>query len=481
MAKQQLTQEQKQGLNIRRLQQIGLLALPIEAMEQRIKDEISRNPALESDEPLHEPQPEEEPLNEAPAEEHDDDLLPEERDEDYYGDPTYQYYNESDTDNYRENNFTGDRNLLSDYLREQIPSLNLTEREALIADLVIGNIAEDGYLRATNREISDWLVFNGAPEMSDSEISAVISKVQTLDPVGVAGRNLQEVLLLQLERMAPSEAVTVAKEIVTHHLDDFASRRFAKIEEEKGWSEELVAEAVALIKTLNPKPGNGFGSDFDAIANRIIPDFLVHVVGDDLVVSINDDDFLPNLRVSPAYLALSKEKLSQNRKKRSEQQFIRKQVSHASWFIDMIERRRNTLLHTMECIVSMQEDYFRSGEPQDMKPLILKDIADRVGYDVSTISRISNEKYVETDFGIYSVKHFFSEGVPDKWGNPVATHYLKHLLVELIAAEDKRHPLTDERLAQKFDELGYPIARRTVAKYRDSLLIPPASKRKIVE
>ena len=342
-------------------------------------------------------------------------------------------------------------------------------------------IAEDGYLRATNREISDWLVFNGAPEMSDNEISAVIRKVQSLDPAGVAGRNLQEVLLLQLERMAPSEEVTVAKEIVTHHLDDFASRRFAKIEEEKGWSEELVAEAVALIKTLNPKPGNGFGSDFDAIANRIIPDFLVHVVGDDLVVSINDDDFLPNLRVSPAYLALSKEKLSQNRKKRSEQQFIRKQVSHASWFIDMIERRRNTLLHTMECIVSMQEDYFRSGEPQDMKPLILKDIADRVGYDVSTISRISNEKYVETDFGIYSVKHFFSEGVLDKWGNPVATHYLKHLLVELIAAEDKRHPLTDERLAQKFDELGYPIARRTVAKYRDSLLIPPASKRKIVE
>lgn len=192
MAKQQLTQEQKQKLNIRHLQQIGILALPLEALEQRIKEELARNPALESDGP----QPEVDPAEQRHEEDERHNLLPEERDEDYYDDPTYQYYNESDAESFHQTNYTGDRDLLSDYLREQLPSLNLNEREAAVAELVVGNIAEDGYLRATNREIADWLLFNDFPEVGDKEIEAVIRKVQTLDPPGVAGRDLREVLLL---------------------------------------------------------------------------------------------------------------------------------------------------------------------------------------------------------------------------------------------------------------------------------------------
>ncbi len=476
MAKQQLTQEQKQKLNIRHLQQIGILALPLEALEQRIKEELARNPALESDGP----QPEVDPAEQRHEEDERHDLLPEERDEDYYDDPTYQYYNENDAESFHQTNYTGDRDLLSDYLREQLPSLNLNEREAAVAELVVGNIAEDGYLRATNREIADWLLFNDFPEVGDKEIEAVIRKVQTLDPPGVAGRDLREVLLLQIDRLNPSDAVEAARILVEKYFEDFAMKRFAKISEASGLSEERLADAVALIQTLNPKPGNGFGSDFDAVANRIVPDFIVRADGENITVSLNDD-YLPSLRVAPAYKELSAEQLSQNRKKRAEQQYVRKQVADAIWFINMVSCRRNTLLQTMESVVSMQEDYFRSGDLRDMKPLILKDIADRVGFDVSTISRISNEKYVETDFGVYPLKHFFSEGVCANDGTMVATRYVKHLITELIAEENKQAPLTDDALTRQLDALGYPLSRRTVAKYREKMLIPSARRRKTPE
>ncbi|MDR1155563.1 MAG: RNA polymerase factor sigma-54 [Bacteroidales bacterium] len=472
MLNQRLHQKFIQKLSPQQIQMIKLLEIPTMQLDERIKDELEVNPALEEGR----------------------DKTDDSDDQDSSNDNTDlsidEYLNTDDTPFYKlsAKNFSKEEqkteipfsvgSSFHDQLESQLGLRNISERQHMLADYLIGNLDDDGYLRRKLESVADDMAFSMGVETSEEELESALQLIQEFDPPGVGARDLKECLMLQLNQKEESPGINMAKTILTDHFDEFTKKHYDKIIALLGISEEELKDGVAEILKLNPKPGGSFQSD--KVAEHIIPDFLLENKDGTIQLSLNSRN-VPELRVSRMYSemldAYSKNK--QNRQNKEAVSFVKQKLDSAKWFIDAIKQRQNTLMHTMEAIIKFQQEYFLSGGDETLlNPMILKDIADATGLDISTVSRVANSKYVQTPFGIFPLKFFFSEGLPTDSGEEVSTHEIKKILQECVEGELKRKPLTDDELTLILQEKGYLIARRTVAKYREHLNIPVARLRK---
>ncbi|MBX6380551.1 MAG: RNA polymerase factor sigma-54 [Thermoflavifilum aggregans] len=496
------TQQQKllQKLSPQQIQLMKLLQIPTANLEERIKQEIEENPALEfgddghaEDTPLDEP----EPLTEE-TETHEDEqeLYEEEPDgsEDEYDNIDVSEYLMDDDDvadyrlrddHYPEMDETRTipirvETSFQDYLLDQLGMLPLDERQQQIARQIIGSIDDDGYLRREASAIADDLSFSQNIITNEQEVEQIIAMVQSFDPPGVCARNLQECLLLQLKRK-PSDDPLVkhAQTVLTDYFDAFIKKHYEKIQRGMGLKDDELKAVIQLITHLNPKPGNNFAPDNKA-ESYIVPDFFILNNNGKLELTLNARN-APDLRISSEYRDMLRDYEKGAKKDKRQREailFIKQKIDAAKWFIDAIKQRQHTLLTVMQTIMDYQQDFFLTGDETQLKPMILKDIAERTGLDISTVSRVANSKYVQTEYGTYPLKYFFSESLPTDSGEEVSTREVKKILLDLIENENKRKPLSDEMLTRLLQEKGYNIARRTVAKYREQLNIPVARLRK---
>lgn len=482
--KQKLTLSQKllQKLSPQQIQVIKLLEIPALQLEQRIKKELEENPVLEIDNDSSYSEEEEQETPELRSEEDKDNE--EFSVEDYMPDdeiPSYrlQSSNYSSEDKQAEVPFSvGDT--FHEYLQEQAGMDNFDENQRLLAEYIIGNIDEDGYLRRELASISDDLAFHLNLNVSEEELTKILVVIQSFDPPGVGARDLQESLLLQLKRKQ-NKFQQLAVSIIRDHFDEFTKKHYDKIIRRLNVPDEDFKQAVDLILKLNPKPGSSYINPLSKHNQHIVPDFILENADGELVLSLNQKN-LPELRISDSYLdmlrALGSNKSAPNKNKKEAATFVKQKLEAARWFIDAIKQRQHTLLSTMSEIVNFQKEYFQEGDETKLKPMILKDIAERTGLDISTVSRVSNSKYIQTHFGIFPLKYFFSEAMQKDTGEEVSTREIKKILKDCIDNEDKRHPMTDEKLTEILKEKSYNIARRTVAKYREQLDIPVARLRR---
>ena len=488
---QTLTQTTK--LSPAQIQVIRMLELPSIELGQRINEELQENPALEEG---HEEK--EEWTNDLSMDEEGympDDGLDDGRQRDplqnedfnyeqYVSDdetPSYmlrQQYSPADEDR-REVPIIGGSSLIEE-LKAQIYLTKMTKPQRHIAKWVLGNIDDDGYLRRTTEQLVDDLMFQEQLTVTDAEMEDIVRQIKQFDPPGIASSNLQECLLTQLSRKPQTETVQLAQTILSEYFEAFSKHHFDKIIQKIGCTDEQFQTAVQEIVHLNQKPANAFTcSVYETQRQTVIPDFTIEERDEELYVVLNTGD-IPELHVSREYSEMLENysAMPQTAENKQAAQFIKQKLDSARWFIDAIKQRNETLMKTMTAILKAQYDFFLDGEETSLKPMVLQDIADRTGYDVSTISRVSNSKYVETRFGIYPLKYFFSEAMTNAEGDEISTREIKKILQELVDAEDKHAPLTDEQLVEALGNNGYPIARRTVAKYRDVLGIPVARLRK---
>lgn len=466
---------------------IRLLELPAIELEEKVKHELEENPALE------EGKSNQEDL------EHEEERSPDDEGADMEGsegDSTDlslgDYLTEDDIPDYKLQELH-DRNdkkedipfsageSLNEYLLEQLSLRELPEQERKIAEYIIGNIDDDGYLRRDLNSIADDLVFQAGLNVSGKEIEPILTIVQDFEPSGVGARDLQECLSIQLQKKEPMEATPVALQIIKDYFNDFIRKHYDKILKGMDISEDTLKKAIHEITTLNPKPGNAWGDSIGTAMSQIVPDFIVDANNGEITLSMNNRG-IPDLRVNQEYVNMFQDyagnKANQTAERKNAVQFVKQKLDSAQWFIDAIKQRQETLQRTMEAIIQLQREFFLTGDETALRPMILKDVAERTGYDISTISRVSNSKYVQTNFGIYPLKFFFSESMQTDSGEEISTREVKKIMREHLDAEDKRKPLTDEELANILKEKGYVIARRTVAKYREQLGIPVARLRK---
>ena len=474
--KQKLKQRQK--LSARQIQLMQMVMLPQTELSQRIKQELERNPALEEG---SEERDDYEELSDT------EERSPEEIDTGDYTDAddipgsAYKYGARSEGASASEIPFA-DTPTLTEYLRRQLYMTDLDEDQRQIATFVIGSLEDDGYLRQTVEGLADDLAIYQGIYCTPDEVETVIEVIRTLDPAGVGASDLRDCLLLQLERHDPeSDTVRLARRLLTDHFDLLSRRHYAALSETCDADDDQIREAIRLIVSLNPTPGLDFGTRMEGNAQTVIPDFIVTESNGDLIVTLNNGD-IPEVRVNRQFeeemSAYTGDLRGLPREQREAGKFVKGKLDAARTFVDMIRQRRETLMSTMMCIVDMQREYFLSGDISTLRPMILKDVADRIGYDISTISRVTSTKYVQTDFGTFPLRHFFSEGTIRDDGEEVSTRHVRQILREIIDEEDKRRPLSDEALSKALKEQGYDVARRTVAKYRDGMGIPVARLRK---
>lgn len=480
---QKLSLQQKllQKLSPQQIQVIKLLEIPTMQLEQRIKKELEENPVLEyeSDDDDFENDNEAQELkseNDADDEEFSfDDYL---NDEDEI--PSYKLSanNYSKDDKYVDIPFSVGTTF-HENLYDQLRLVDLSEDQQQLAEYIIGNIDDDGYLRRELSAISDDLAFNMNMEVSENELLDILKVIQDLDPPGVGARDLRECLLNQLKRKKGKE-LDLAKTIVHDFFTEFTKKHYDKIQKKLELSDEELKVGIDQVLKLNPKPGSSYSNPLNRTNQHIIPDFILENTDGELSLSLNQRN-VPELKINDTYLGMLRslsEKGKNNKNQKDALMFVKQKVDSAKWFIDAIRQRHHTLLLTMSEIINFQKEYFQEGEETKLKPMILKDIAERTGLDISTISRVSNSKYIQTNFGIFPLKYFFSEGLQKDDGEEVSTREIKKILQDCIENEDKHKPLTDEKLAQILKEKSYNIARRTVAKYREQLEIPVARLRK---
>lgn len=482
MLRQQLQQKLQQKLSPAQIQVIKMLEVPTLELEERIRQELEENPALE-----------EGIDNENTADEFDEEYGLDEGGNNEDFDPD-EYMLDDDIPDYK----LKSNNLSKDDKREDIPFsagmtfhetlidqlrlLNLNEHQHMLAEYVIGNIDEEGYLRRTAESMVDDIVFQAGIQTNDDEMMQIVQIVRQFDPPGVGATTLQECLMLQLQRKTQTESVLHAMNILENYFEEFTKKHYDKITRGLDISDEQLKKVFTEITRLNPKPGNAWGGNIlEKSMTTIVPDFILETDGNQLVVQLNNSN-VPELRVNNTYNDMFQDyasnKKNQNKEMKDAVMFVKQKIDAARWFIDAIKQRQQTLLTTMTAIVEFQREFFLEGDDTFLKPMILKDIADRTGYDISTISRVSNSKYIQTEFGVYPVKYFFSESMTNDSGEEVSTREIKKILSDCIESEDKRKPLNDDALADVLKEKGYIIARRTVAKYREQLNIPVARLRK---
>ena len=467
--KQVLSLQQK--LSPQQIQMIKLLELPAVQLEQRIKQEIEDNIVLEEEERSAEDK--EQPPQQISFDE---------------------YLREDDTPSYKSriNNFSKDDKQrpvyltegrsLQEYLVEQLGYRNLPERDLRLAVYLIGSIDEDGYLRRDLESVADDIAFTMGLETTAGELERLLGIIHELEPAGIGARDLRECLLLQMAQMpVNTRPRRLARKILTSYFDEFVKKHYEKLMARLQISEDDFRDAIAEIRHLSPKPGNLYAEGGTDTTPYIIPDFILDYQDGRFNLSLNSYN-VPEVRVNRRYMEMIREMVGSDGRVREKDkeaiQFVKNKIDSAKWFISAIKQRHDTLMRTMQTILDYQQEYFKDGDKSKLRPMILKDIADRTGLDVSTISRVVNSKYVQTQFGIILLKSLFSEAMQTESGEEVSSYEIKNILQECIDEEDKRHPLTDETLMDILNSKGYRIARRTVAKYREMLGIPVARLRK---
>jgi RNA polymerase sigma-54 factor len=498
--KQGLYQSQQQKLSPQQIQFVKLLQLPVTELEERVKQELDDNMTLEEGE------------NEASQESDNTDNIEnyannikDDEEENYEEEGTHEddtskeevsldeIMSYDDTEGYKTSQDEEDKDELPipqyqsiiEELQQQVNLLSLTDNQKQIAEIIIGSIEDDGYLKTPLETIQDDLDFKKNIKVSVPEIEYVLEKIRYLDPVGIGSRSLQECLVTQLKAKKNSknaDDIDLCIKILSDLFEEFTKKHYDKIMRKLGLSEEKLKELVKIITGLNPKPGDT-STAATTRTEYIIPDFTVTVIdGNKLQVTLNSKN-APELRINREYQDILKE--YENNPKATQAMkdtiaLIRSKIESAKWFIDAIKQRQNTLLLTMNCITTLQEEYFLTADESKLKPMVLKDVADRINMDISTVSRVANSKYVETDFGTFPLKHFFSEGIVTDTGEEVSNKEVKRALKEFIDNEDKHNPISDDELSQMLQDKGYQIARRTVAKYREQMGIPVARLRKMI-
>lgn len=508
MLKQGLNQKLLQKLSPQQIQFIQLLQLNSAEFEQRLEEELDENPALEEsshdeDEPTEQELAYEESAQEDEVYEEDayDEAVPLEEsvddtegaveqgnqeepydeleigeylpnDDDQSQDQMPQDPNEEE----KEIPITNSQSLY-EALEQQLNAMDLDERKAMLGKHLIGMLEEDGYLRRPVKNVAYDLKFLNNIDTSEAELEEVLQLIQQFEPAGVGARDLQECMLLQLAKKEQTADVELADRIVRHHMRELANKHYGKLTQSLKVDRERLRQVLEIVTHLNPKPGESLST---GKAQYVTPDFVVTNVNGDLQVSLNNKN-TPSLKINQGYqetLKGYKETKQKDKNLKEQVQYIKQKLDSAKWFIDAVKQRQQTLLLTMQTIVSFQRDFFLTGDFSQLKPMVLKDIADRIDMDISTISRVVNSKYVETDSGIYSLKEFFSEGIQTSQGEEVSNREVKQILEDLVSNEDKQKPLTDEKLTQILNDKGYNVARRTVAKYREQLGIQVARLRK---
>ncbi len=467
MLKQGLELKQTQKLSPLQIQTIKLIELPIQELEQRIRKEMEENPVLDEDQPK-EKEEDEAPREVSLSEYKEDDAIPSYRlrSDNYSKDERPQYNTFSVKESFTQS------------LQEQLGYRNLSDRQFTVASFLIGSLDDDGYLRRSIDGIVDDLSFRANVETDEQEVLDMLKIIQDFEPAGVGARDLRECLLLQIKHCKRTPEVDNAVRILTNYFNEFTNKHFHKIMTRMGLSEEELKAAMAKILKLNPAPGGQIDDSYTDQAQQIVPDFLLEYKEGELKLSMPRFS-IPELRVNRKYADILLEAAnSSEREKKEAAAFVKKKLDSAKWFVEAVKQRHNTLSNTMQAIVDYQHDYFIDGDETHLKPMVLKDIAEKTGFDISTISRVVNSKYIETHFGIYSLKYFFSEGLENQDGEEVSTRELKKALLECVETEDKRKPLTDDELVDRMTGKGYKVARRTIAKYRDQLGIPKARLRK---
>ncbi|MBO5943180.1 MAG: RNA polymerase factor sigma-54 [Bacteroidales bacterium] len=467
MLKQGLELKQTQKLSPLQIQTIKLIELPIQELEQRIRKELEENPVLDEDS-AKDKDDDEAPREVSLSEYKEDDSIPSYRlrSDNYSKDERPQYNTFSVKESFTQS------------LMEQLGYRNLSEHQYAVAAFIIGSLDDKGYLRRSIDSLVDDMSFRAGLETDEEEVLQMLKVIQEFEPIGVGARDLRECLLLQIRCCKKSPAVENAVKILEHHFVDFTGKHYQKIMTRMGLTEEEMKAAIAKIVKLNPSPGGQIDDSYSDQAQQIIPDFFLEYKDGKLLLSMPRFS-IPELRVNRKYADLLMEAASSSeREKKEAASFVKKKLESAKWFVEAIKQRHNTLLSTMQAIIDYQHEYFIDGDETNLKPMVLKDIAEKTGFDISTISRVVNSKYIETHFGIYSLKYFFSEGLENQDGEEVSTRELKKVLQECVDNEDKHKPLTDDELVVKMTEKGYKVARRTVAKYRDQLGIPKARLRR---
>ena len=483
MLKQHLQFKLSQKLSPQQIQLMKLIQLPTQAFEQRLKQELEENPALESGK--EEPNNFEDEFEEAYDGEGEGDTINTEdiNIDDYLSDDEIPDYRT------RANNYSSDEEektvpyaagiSFNQYLINQLNTFYLSDEEWAIAEFLVGSVDESGYIRRPVSDIMDDLAFTQNIYTDQQTIEKVLKIVQELDPPGVAARSLDECLLIQLRRKEPNPAIELAILILEKSFDHFTKKHYKKLIQKHNISEEDLKEAIAEIEKLNPKPGGSYSGN-NRIIEHIVPDFSIRIVEGELELSLNSRN-APELHVSKEYsnmLAGYKSSKERTKSQKDAVLFIKQKLDAAKWFIDAIRQRQQTLYVTMSAIMEYQKEYFLTGDERKLRPMILKDIADAIEMDVSTVSRVANSKYVDTPYGTKLIKEYFSEAMKNVQGEDVSTKEIKKILETVIGEESKRKPLTDDKLATILKDKGYPIARRTVAKYREQMGIPVARLRK---
>ncbi len=488
---QSLQQRLLQKLSPQQIQLMKLLQVPTANLEERIKEELEENPALEMDEDA----------NNDDGEEMKDEF--ESTEEEYELDGSEDEYENLDISEYvadddgeiadykmKDDNYPEiddkkvmpmkNENSFFDMVINQLGLLELDERRFKIAEQIVGSLDDDGYLRRELSSIVDDLAFRQNVMTDEKEVESIIKQIQQFDPAGVGARNLQECLLLQLERkLHEGKAVELAIQILKKYFEEFTKKHYEKIQRGLNLNDDQIKEVINQIIKLNPRPGGNVG-EINKAESYIVPDFYIFNNGGVLELTLNSRN-APDLRVSEGYRDMMKEYEKGAKKDKRQKEavlFIKQKIDSAKWFIDMIKQRQHTLLVTMDTIMKHQYEFFLTGDETEMRPMILKDIAEKTGLDISTVSRVANSKFVQTEFGTFRLKFFFSESLSTDSGEEVSTREVKKILSNMIEAEDKRKPLSDEELTDMLNDKGYNIARRTVAKYREMLNIPVARLRK---
>lgn len=491
---QSLQQKLLQKLSPQQIQLMKLLQVPTANLETRIKEELEENPALELDEEKHDEGADDlrDEFSENGEEEFNDEKDGSEDEYDNIDISEYVQDGDDEVGDYklRDDNYPEEddgRQLpykaetsFYEMMTNQLGLLKLEEKEQAIAEQIVGSLDEDGYLRRESSSIVDDLAFRQNISATEDEVESLIRRIQQFDPPGVAARDLRECLLLQLYRQKDEgKSVDLAIKAISKYFDEFTKKHYEKIQRGLDIDDDQLKEVMHWIIRLNPKPGGNIGVNNKA-ENYVVPDFFIMNNSGKLELTLNSRN-APELRISEGYRDMLRDYDRGAKKDKRQKEavlFIKQKIDAAKWFIDAIKQRQHTLLSTMNAIMEHQYNFFLTGDETEMKPMILKDIAERTGLDISTVSRVANSKFVQTEFGTYRLKFFFSESLSTDSGEEVSTREVKKILSNLIEGEDKKHPLSDERLTELLQEKGYNIARRTVAKYREQLNIPVARLRK---
>ncbi len=486
MLKQSLQQKLQQKLSPQQIQLMKLIQLPTLEFEQKLKSEIEENPALDEGKEGAENEELDFSKDEEFNQEEDQFIESVEINVD-------EYLSDDETPSYRlhANNYSADDEekqipyatgtSFTEFLKNQLNLKKVSPEQYAISEFLIGSINENGYLRRELEHIIDDLAFSSNIFVEIEQLEQALQLIQSFDPSGVGARDLKECLIIQLKRKKESESVNLAISILDRYFESFTKKHYSKICSRLSISEEELKKAIKEISKLNPKPGNSISQSGDKNIQQIIPDFEIRIIEGELELLLNGRN-APDLKISKSYVNMlqsyKETKGQANKAQKEAVLFVKQKLDSAKWFIDAIKQRQNTLLVTMNSIMKYQKEYFLTGDERKLKPMILKDIADDILMDISTVSRVANSKFVQTPYGTKLIKEFFSESMKNDQGEDVSTREIKNILQELITKEEKRKPLTDETLAKQLKEKGYPIARRTVAKYREQLNIPVARLRK---